>query len=142
MPYFHDSDQFYACAELLFARIQEQQPRAADAVLASRAVFRLKSSDPGAEITVDGRRCPVEISYGTARQRPTLDITLSTDTLHRILLGSLSLREALAGKQLKVRGPVWKARALEELFDSARQLYPQVLSDCGRSGDFPEPTQD
>lgn len=131
MPFFADSEQLYACTRALFSRIQEQDPGAADAILASHLVIRLRCTRPEAEITINGRKRPVQTTYGPSRLRPTLDIELAADTLHRIMLGEQSMKKALANGQLKVRGPVWKATALADLFYRGQAIYPQVLREQG-----------
>lgn len=131
MPFFADSEQFYACTRALFARIEGADPGAADAILASRLVICLRTTAPAAELTINGRQHPVQTTFGPSRLRPTLDIELAADTLHRILLGEQSMKKALANGQLKVRGPVWKAMALADLFRRGQALYPQVLSEQG-----------
>lgn len=134
MAVYNDAEQLYEYVEALFALIAEENPGAADAVLASRLVIRLRCTEPDAEITINGRQRPLETTYGPTRQRPTLDIELAADTLHAIMLGELGLRKALAGGLLEVRGPVWKAKALADLFYQAQDLYQQVLQDQGWSG--------
>ena len=130
MTTFADIDQFYTVTRALFARIERDDPGAADAILASRLVIRLRISDPAAEIMIDGRKRPVQTTFGPSSLRPTLDIELAADTLHRIMLGELSMTKALANGQLKVRGPVWKAMALADLFRRGQALYPAVLREC------------
>jgi hypothetical protein len=129
MTVFADTDQFYTITRALFARIAENDPGAADAILASRLVIRVRCTDPDAEFTLDGRQRPLQTIFGPAKQRPTLDIELNAGTLHRIMLGELSLKTALANGKLAVRGPVWKAMALADLFRHSQVLYPQVLKE-------------
>ncbi len=131
MAFFADTDQFYACTRVLFDRILEEEPGAADGITAAHMVFRLRCRQPDAGITLNGRRRPLEIVYGPARPRPTLDIELAADTLHLIMLGEESLKGALANGSLKVHGPVWKVTGLADLFSQAQKLYPQVLRDAG-----------
>jgi hypothetical protein len=133
MPYYASTNQFYECTESLFNRIQEEQPDAGDAILASHLVIRLRCAEPDAELTINGRKRPVQTTLGPSRLRPTLDIGLSADTLHYIMLGELSLKTALARGLLTVRGPVWKTRALAELFHRGQALYPDVLQAQGLS---------
>ena len=133
MAFFADAEQLYACTKALFARIEESDPGAADAVLASRLVVRLRCAEPDAQITINGRRRPVHTTYGPSRLRPTLDIELAADTLHRIMLGEQSMKSALAAGLLQVRGQVWKALALAELFRRSQALYPRVLEEQGLS---------
>ena len=134
MPFFADADQLYSVAKELIARIQREDPGAADAVLQSRMVTRLKTTEPSAEFTLDGRRRPVQLSYSAVRTRPNLEIELTADMLHGILLGELSLKKSLASGQLRVRGPVWKVMTLADLFRRGRTIYPQVLRDQGVAG--------
>lgn len=131
MAFYADADQFYTCTKALFARIEEHEPGAADAILASRLVIRLRCTEPDAELTINGRQRPVQITFGPSRLRPTLDIELPADTLHRIMQGEVSLKKALANGRLKVFGPVWKATALADLFHRGRLLYSEVLREQG-----------
>ena len=131
MPFYTDADQLYEVARELFSRIVQQNPHAADSLLSSRLVARLKCEDPTAEFMLNGRKRPMEITYGNSHTRPTLDIELPADMLHRILLDEISLTKALGSGQLKVRGPVWKASALADLFANGQEIYTQILSERG-----------
>jgi len=131
MAFFRDTDQFYLCTQALLSRIQKEDPGAADAILASHLIIRLQSTDPEAEITINGRKRPVQVTYGPAGLRPTLNIELTADTLHGIMLGQLSLKKALADGRLKVRGPVWKTQALADLLTQGRDIYPRILQEQG-----------
>jgi hypothetical protein len=131
VPVFANSDQLHAVAQTLLTRVQEKEPEATAAISSSHLIIRLRTDAPSAEFTLNGRKRPVQITYGPSRQRPTLDIELAADTLHRILLGRLSLKKALANGDLLVHGPVWKVAALADLFYSGRKVYPQVLQDHG-----------
>jgi hypothetical protein len=127
VAFFEDSQQLYGCTRALLDRVQDQHPDAADAILASRLVIRLSTKEPDIEITINGRKRPVQITYGPGKLRPTLDIEMEADTLHRILLSEQSLKKAFVDGLVKVRGPVWKTADLAALFDYGRQIYPQVL---------------
>ena len=131
MAVFQNTEQVYLCTQALLTAIQEQDPGAADAILASHMIFRLRTTNPEAEIIINGRKRPIEVSYGPAGIRPTMDIELTADTLHFILLGQLSLKRTLASGQLSVRGPIWKAQALADLFSQGRDVYPQILGEQG-----------
>jgi hypothetical protein len=137
MAVYTDAEQLYRYVQALFALIEEKEPGAADAVLASRLVIRLHCTDPEAEITINGRRRPLETTFGPNSLRPTLDIKLAPNTLHAIMLGDLGLKKALADGLLEVRGPVWKAKALADLFQQAQDLYRQVLREEG----WPQPAE-
>jgi hypothetical protein len=131
MTPYTNADQLYACTSALFSRIAEQDPGAADEILASHMVIRFRCTEPTAEFTVNGRRRPLQTIFGPSNLYPTLKIELATDTLHRIMLGELSLKTALARGLLKVQGPVWKSAALVDLFRQSQALYPQVLREQG-----------
>ena len=127
MSIYADTGEFYAVTKALFTRIEREDPHAEDAILSSHLVMRLRASAPDAEITINGRRRPIQITYGPDSVRPTLDIELTAVLLHRILLGEQSMKKALASGELKVSGPVWKATALEDLFRQSQSLYPEIL---------------
>jgi hypothetical protein len=87
----------------------------------------LKCTAPDAQVTINGRRRPIQITYGPDSVRPTLDIELAADLLHRILQGEQSMKMALANGDLKFSGPVRKAMALEDLFRRSQSLYAEIL---------------
>ena len=131
MTVFADSEQFYACAKRLFGGLETTNPQAADPILASQVVIRLHFTEPEAEFTINGRRRPVQTTFGPSNLRPTLDIGMPADTLHHILLGDLSLRIALADGRLQVRGPVWKVKALGDFFHELQACYAEILDEHG-----------
>ncbi len=137
MAVYTDAEQLYSYVQALFSRIAEREPGAADAVLASRMVIRLRCTEPEAEITINGRQRPLETTFGPTRLRPTLEIDLSADTLHAIMLGELKIKKAVADRLLTARGTVWKASALADLFRQGQELYMQVLHEHG----WPQPRE-
>lgn len=134
MPFYANDDQLYASLRVLFDRIEAENPQAADAMLKSRLSFRFRCAEPEAVLLIDARQRPLHITYGANNSvKPDLDVKLSTDTLHQILLGHLSLTKALGSKQLVPTGPVWKTMVLADLFQHAKTIYPQVLQEQGLS---------
>ncbi len=129
MPFYRDSEQLYTSFKALFACVETSYPRAHDAIRAARLVIRLRLSQPAAEIHLDGRQNPVRAAFGPRDVRPDLDIELAADTLHRILLGELTLTKALGSGQMKVKGPILKALTLGDLFTTGQRCYPGVLKE-------------
>ena len=138
MAVYTDTEQLYRYVQALRARIAEKDPGAADAILASNMVIRMCCTEPDAEITINGRRRPLETTFGPRRLRPTLEIDLSADTLHAIMLGDLKIRKAVADGLLTARGTVWKAGALADLFRQGQELYREVLHEQG----WPQPREE
>lgn len=126
---YANAAHLYSTIETLFDRLQKEDPGAANAVLRSRLIIRLYCRDLDAHIIINGRKKPLQTVYGRARIRPDLDITLSSDTLHQILLGQLPLSQAIAGKRITVKGPIWKSLPLSELFHRGQNIYPQIMED-------------
>jgi len=85
----------YTCFEALFTQIGEVDPNAADDVLKAKIAIRFHCSEPQADIVINGRKRPLQIYYGSSIIKPQLDIELSGDTLHEILLGTLCLSKAI-----------------------------------------------
>jgi hypothetical protein len=127
MAIYRDSDQLYACAEAFFTRLREAYPQAEDAVKKAKTLIRVKCTDPEVEFLINGRRDPVEITYGVGRIRPEVDVEMTSDTLHQLLVGELSLPKAATTRKLKVKGPVWKTFPLAELFERGQEIYPDIL---------------
>ncbi len=130
MSVFTSSDQLYRCLETLFERLRHQES-AMRPLVNSRLIVRLNMSGPKAEVSVNARRRPVQVIYGPNSVRPVLDVNLTADTLHEILLDRLSVREAMSQQRVRVNGPFLKALVLVELFRHGQAVYPTVLRDIG-----------
>lgn len=127
MAIYKDSDQLYTCAAAFFDRLRETYPQAEESVKKAKALIRINCPDLDAAFLINGRRNPVEIVYGANRIRPEVEVEMSSDTLHNILLGELSLPKAAATRQMKVKGPVWKTFSLADLFERGQDIYPDIL---------------
>ncbi|MCP5094006.1 MAG: hypothetical protein GY943_00480 [Chloroflexi bacterium] len=127
MSVFQTSEQLYRFFRALIERIEADNAKAAESMLKSGIRFRFCFEDPAAEVMIDARKRPLSIDYGQSSQKPDLDVSLTAETLHQILLGNLSLRKAIGSKQIKPKGPVWKTAVLADLFAHARQIYPELL---------------
>jgi hypothetical protein len=137
MAVYANDKQLYSCFRALFGKIEEEDSAAAESLLKSKLSIRFQCSEPTAAITIDARKKPVNIAYGSAGIKPILDITLSADTLHEILLGKIGLSKAMGSGRMKPKGPIWKSVALEPLLHGAQKLYPEVLKECNPSRDNP-----
>ena len=60
-----------------------------------------------------------------------LEMELSGDTLHRLLLHEITTKKAMAGGLIKVRGPAWKLSPLLGVIQAGREFYPQALQKHG-----------
>jgi len=127
MAIYRDSDQLYTCAKAFFNRLRETYPQPENAVLKAKALIQVTCNDPDVEFLINGRRDSVEIVYGSNKIRPEVEVEMSSDTLHSILLGELSLPRAVTTRQMKVKGPVWKTFSLAELFERGQDIYPDIL---------------
>lgn len=131
MPVFKSTEQFYIVTKSLFDRVQKINPSAAADLESSKLIIRFNISDPAAILLINGRRHPAGVSFGENRVRPEVDVNMTADTLHQILLGELRLAKALASKAINVRGPMRKALKVAELFHQCQDVYPDVLREEG-----------
>jgi len=134
MGIFRDTEQLYRVLHVLFERVQSENPQASDAVANARLILRLRTNDPSAIVTINGRRNPPTIAYGSNSLRPDLEVNLSADALHFILLAELPLGKAVSTRQVKVSGSTLKAYVLEGIFRSGQAVYPQILAEIGSDG--------
>lgn len=130
MTIYASDQQLYTCIGELFRRIGDEHPAAEESVLDAGLLINFRCTQPAAIVTIDGRERPLQILYGTPARRPDLEIELTADALHHILLGDLKLTKAVGSRKLKPKGPVWKVFVLEPILSSAQTLYPQVIQDC------------
>jgi hypothetical protein len=131
MAIYKTSQQLSKSLQLLFERVYQQDPAAAEAVSKSNLIIRLRLSAPKAEVVINGRKNPPQITYGNSSLKPDLDVDLTADALHYILLGELPLGKALANGQMKVHGPVWKSFVLANIFHSGQAIYPALAGEIG-----------
>jgi len=127
MPFYSDTETYYENMRALFACVRTNYPRATEAIANARINIRVRTTAPDANIIIHGRARPVTITYGENGARPDLEIDLTADTFHKILLGEFGLRQTLSGGKMKIKGPIWKAMSLGELFKVTRQCYPDIL---------------
>jgi hypothetical protein len=124
MPVYQDSQQLYKTMETLFTRLAVEYPHSLTSLAEAGLILRFKLSSPQAEIIVNGRKKPASVSYGKTVLRPDLDLELSADTLHSILMDEVSIRGSLANRNLKVSGPVWKTNSLGNILEAGKKIYP------------------
>ena len=129
MTYFSNSDQIYRIMQSLFERMSDLTPDPVDALVSSHMVVRIKLTEPDAQITINGRKRPVNIDYGSSNVQAELEIGMKAETLHLILLDEYSIKQGFSNGELKVRGPILKALSFADIFQKGRMYYPQVLKE-------------
>lgn len=128
MPFYSDSESYYASMRALFACVAQNYPKATESIGKARINIRMRTNGPAGDIIIVGRETPVRTVFGENGVKPDLEIDMSADTFHKILLGDLSLKTALGNGQMKVRGPIWKALSLGDLFYVSRKCYPDIIA--------------
>jgi putative sterol carrier protein len=131
MTFYTDAEQIYAVMQALFESMSSMIPDPVDALVSSHMVIRINLSDPDAQITINGRKRPVKIEYGSPNGRSDMEIGMASETLHLIFLDEYSIKQGFSNGELKVRGPIWKALSFADIFQKGRTFYPQVLQDQG-----------
>lgn len=127
MAYYKDSEAFYGKMKALFSCVQANHPKATDAIAGSKLLIKLTMREPQAEIVIDGRQQPVSISYGIDGVKPDLEVEMTADTFHRVLLGELPMQKAFGGGQMRVKGNIFRAMALGDLISVSQRCYPDIL---------------
>jgi hypothetical protein len=141
MPFYSSSDQLYSALQILFSRIAEHDPGATRKVSDARLILRMRTSSPVTEVNINGRRYPIQAIYGASPLRPDIELELPADLLHGILLSEITMRKAYSTGKIKLRGPIWKAFVLENIFHAGQAIYPQVLIELNLDGDHPTSDQ-
>lgn len=102
---------------------------AVDTLVAGRMVINFRLSDPDADIWIDGRTRPVVTTFESIGVKATLTATISADSMHQLLLGTLPLTKALMFRKLKVGGSMSKAMTLETLLHACQGVYPDIAAE-------------
>lgn len=126
---YRDETQLYSCLGQLFNQVETDIPQATDSLLKAKLSIRFNVTDPTAMLLINAKERPLQIEYGRANNhKPDLEVDITGEALHQILLGQLSLTKAVGSKKVKPKGPVWKVMALADLFYHAQKIYPSI---CG-----------
>jgi alkyl sulfatase BDS1-like metallo-beta-lactamase superfamily hydrolase len=126
---YQNETQLYSCLQDLFGRVEADLPQAADSLLKAKLCIRFNVSEPDAMLLINAKKRPLHIEYGRANHhKPDLDVDITGEALHQILLGQLSLTKAVGSKQVKPKGPIWKIMALADLFYHAQKIYPAIYA--------------
>lgn len=99
----------------------------------AKIVVRFRGTDPAVEMILDGSHNPVRALFGPHPVRVDLDLSLTTDLLHELLLDRVRIRDAFMAGQIKVSGNVFRAMQLADPLHAVQRIYPQVLIDLGYS---------
>ncbi len=133
MAVYESTEQFYAIMKDVFERVM-QHPDSIESFTRSNLVVRMNTTDPEAEILLDGRQPPLGIYFGERPGRANLEITLTADLLHAMWLGSESTQQAFLSGRVRTRGNLLKAMQLIDLFAAAERIYPAVARRYRLSG--------
>lgn len=133
MAVYESTEQFYAIMKDVFEQVM-QQPDSIESFTRSNLVVRMNTTDPEAEILLDGRQPPLGIYFGERPGRANLEITLTADLLHTMWLGSESTQQAFLSGRVRTRGNLLKAMQLIDLFAAAERIYPAVARRYRLSG--------
>lgn len=131
MSIYASDSQLYSCFQALFGIIEAHDPKAADALLKSSLAITFNCINPTASITIDARRAPLQLAYGQTGMVPTIEVGLTADVLHCLLLGEVRLTKAIGSDLINLKGPVWKTLSLADIFHYAQEFYPGVLTNHG-----------
>lgn len=130
MPFYPNSETLLDVTRELFDRLS-RKTGATDEFARSGLVIHINLDDPKAFIGLNAQKYPVGFTFSPDGKNPDLELVLSADTLHKVWLNQIRLRDAFFGGQIKTKGSVFKAMQLAPLFREAEALYPQVLRDKG-----------
>ncbi len=124
---YRDEIELYSCLGRLFDQVEADVPQATDSLLKAKLSIRFNVTDPAALLLINAKERPLQIEYGRAHHhKPDLEVDITGEALHQILLGQLSLTKAVGSKKVTPKGPVWKVMALADLFYHAQKIYPAV----------------
>ena len=128
MPFYNDAQQIYKVMQALFEAMRDMAPNPVDALVSTHMIIRLNLTDPDANITINGRQRPVKIDYGPVNGRADMEIGMTAEILHLVLLDEYSIKQGFSNGELKVRGPIWKALSFADIFQQGRILLPSGIT--------------
>jgi hypothetical protein len=133
MAVFADEVQFYIVMQEVFDFVV-RHPQHIESFTRSNLVIRMHTTDPEAEILLDGRQPPLEVFFGPSPGLANLEVTLPADLLHAMWLGKESTHKAFYTGRIRTTGNLLKAMQLAEVFQEAERIYPTVARKYGLEG--------
>lgn len=113
----------------MFAQIEHDDPDGLNDLVEQQMVIRFRIKEPDVELWIDGRSQPVRATFGPSDLDATLTASLSGDSLHELLLGTLPLGKAMLFRKLKVDGSKSKAMKLESVLHAMQAVYPDLADE-------------
>lgn len=130
MAVYADAEQFYAVMKEVFDFVV-QHPQHIDSFTRSNLVIRMRTTQPEAEILLDGRQPPLQVFFGPTPGLANLEISLSADLLHAMWLGKESTHKAFFTGRIRTSGNLLKAMQLGDVFQEAERIYPTIAHKYG-----------
>lgn len=135
MPFYADTDTFYAVMADLFDQVL-RQPELVRPLRDSKVVLHIVITQPEASLVLDARPDPPRFSTGAVpKDQATLGLRMPADVLHNVWLGKIRLRDAYLAGQMQLTTSPLKALSLlmglQGLFRYIESIYPQVLRQRG-----------
>jgi hypothetical protein len=133
MTVFADQEQFYAVMQEVFDYVV-RHPQHTETFTRSNLVIRMRTTEPDAEILLDGRQPPLEVFFGPTPGLANLEVAMPADLLHALWLGKESTHKAFYTGRIRTSGNLLKAMQLGEVFQEAERIYPTVARKYGLDG--------
>lgn len=130
MAVYESAEQFYAVMKDVFDYVM-QHPDHIESFTSSNLVIRMNTTDPDAEILLDGRQPPLGVYFGPRPGRANLEISLDADLLHALWMGTESTHMAFLSGQIQTQGNLLRALQLTEVFAEAERIYPTIARQHG-----------
>ena len=125
MPVYQNAEDFYALLRAGF-RQMAADPRSLADFQRRRMTVQINTTDPTALIVFDGHANPVTLTLGEPAGRADLALALPADLLHSILLDESSVRAAFTSGRVEVKGNIFRALQLADLFHEIQRVYPPL----------------
>jgi hypothetical protein len=130
MPFYPDTQTFYAVMDDLFTQVMAQ-PALLRPLRDGRIMLRMTLTEPAAVLVLDGRANPVRFATAAAAGPADIALRMPADALHAIWLGRERLRDAFSSGRIKLDSSPLRALSmvgsLTELFRYVESIYPGVL---------------
>jgi putative sterol carrier protein len=133
MGVFADETQFYTVMKEVFDYVA-QHPQHIESFTRSNLVIRMRTTEPDAELLLDGRQPPLQVFFGATPGAANLEIALSADLLHNMWLGRESTHNAFYTGRIRTTGNLLKAMQLAEIFQEAERIYTTIARKYGLTG--------
>jgi len=128
--YYKTTKEFQKIITAFFNKLLKD-PGQQDIIRSINTVLIFNFSDPDVRFTIDFSKGEKGIVVGNNTEEAEIKVWMTTDALHKIMLGKQNPMAAIMSREVRVVGPFYAMSNMVKIFTVASRIYREVLTENG-----------